>query len=121
MIQILLICMYVCMYVCRYTVNEDLKFMYAACRVKACVSELVSLDLDVRSSAAYGLTHILAALTVTNSELMAKALADKVCLLHSMYVYMYVCMYEDSECIPSYIRILLPTSFVCMYVCTMYV
>jgi hypothetical protein len=60
----------VCMYVC-----------YGCCvasRVKACVSELVSLDLDVRSSAAYGLAHILAALTVTNSELMAKALADKV-------------------------------------------
>ena len=52
--------------------------MYVASRVKACVSELVSLDLDVRSSAAYGLAHILAALTVTNSELMAKALADKV-------------------------------------------
>ena len=52
--------------------------MDVASRVKACVSELVSLDLDVRSSAAYGLAHILAALTVTNSELMAKALADKV-------------------------------------------
>ena len=67
-----------CMYVC----------MCAASRVKACVSELVSLDLDVRSSAAYGLTHILAALTVTNSELMAKALADKVLLLECT-----VCMY----------------------------
>lgn len=79
MIQIILICMYVYLSLC----------MYVASRVKACVSELVSLDLDVRSSAAYGLTHILAALTVTNSELMAKALADKVLLP----AFCIVCMY----------------------------
>jgi len=45
--------------------------------VKACFSELTHLELDVRSSAAYGLMHILAALTVTNAELKAKALAEK--------------------------------------------
>ena len=37
----------------------------------------MKLDLDARSTAAYGLTHILCALTVTNRELRAKALADK--------------------------------------------
>lgn len=41
------------------------------------MTELTRLDLDVRSSAAYGLVHILAALTVTNAELKARALADK--------------------------------------------
>lgn len=46
-------------------------------RVAACVSELVKLDLDVRSTAAYGVAHILASLTVTNRELRAIALADK--------------------------------------------
>lgn len=34
-------------------------------------------DLDCRSSAAYGLAHILASLTVTNHELRLKALAEK--------------------------------------------
>lgn len=51
--------------------------MLVITRVKACVTELTRLDLDVRSSAAYGLVHILAALTVTNAELKARALADK--------------------------------------------
>jgi hypothetical protein len=37
----------------------------------------LALDLDVRSTAAYGLAHILAALTVTNQELHAKALQEK--------------------------------------------
>ncbi len=46
-------------------------------RVAACITELTKLDLDVRSTAAYGLTHILAALTVTNSELHTRALAEK--------------------------------------------
>lgn len=41
------------------------------------MAELAKLDLDVRSTAAYGFTHIFAALTVTNSELRAKALAEK--------------------------------------------
>lgn len=35
------------------------------------------MDLDVKSTAAYGLAHIMAALTVTNRELRAKALAEK--------------------------------------------
>jgi hypothetical protein len=47
------------------------------CRVAACVAELTKLDLDVRSTAAYGVAHILCALTVTNRELRAAALADK--------------------------------------------
>jgi len=46
-------------------------------RVAACIPELMKLDLDARSTAAYGLTHILCALTVTNRELRTKALADK--------------------------------------------
>ena len=46
-------------------------------RVAACVAELTKLDLDVRSTAAYGAMHILCALTVTNRELRAIALADK--------------------------------------------
>ncbi len=46
-------------------------------RVAACIAELTKLDLDVRSTAAYGLAHILAAVTVTNGELHAKALAAK--------------------------------------------
>jgi hypothetical protein len=48
-----------------------------SCRVAACVAELTKLDLDVRSTAAYGVAHILCALTVTNRELRAAALADK--------------------------------------------
>ena len=46
-------------------------------RVAACVSELVHLDLDARSTAAFGVSHILSALTVTNRELRALALAEK--------------------------------------------
>lgn len=38
---------------------------------------LIAEQLDVRSTAAYGLCHIIASLTVTNHELKAKALADK--------------------------------------------
>ena len=41
------------------------------------MSELTKLDLDVRSTAAYGVAHILCSLTVTNRELRALALADK--------------------------------------------
>lgn len=43
----------------------------------ACVQELTKLDLDVRSTAAYGVAHILCALSVTNRELRAIALAEK--------------------------------------------
>lgn len=46
-------------------------------RVAACVAELTKLDLDARSTAAYGVAHILSSLTVTNRELRALALADK--------------------------------------------
>ena len=38
---------------------------------------LTGLVLDDRSTAAYGVAHILAALTVTNRELRDKALAEK--------------------------------------------
>ena len=43
----------------------------------ACVAELTKLDVDARSSAAYGVAYILSALTVTNKELRAIALAEK--------------------------------------------
>ena len=46
-------------------------------RVAACIPELLQLDLDARSTSAYGLTHLMCALTVTNRELRAKALAEK--------------------------------------------
>ena len=46
-------------------------------RVSSCVAELTKLDLDSRSTAAYGICHILCALTVTNRELRMAALADK--------------------------------------------
>ncbi len=46
-------------------------------RVSPAVASLVALDVDPRSTAAYGIAHILAALTVSNHELKAKALADK--------------------------------------------
>jgi hypothetical protein len=45
--------------------------------VAACIGELTRLDLDLRSTAAYGVVHILCSLTVTNRELRALALADK--------------------------------------------
>ena len=54
-----------------------LRLLRCLSRVAACIPELMKLDLDARSTAAYGLTHILCALTVTNRELRAKALADK--------------------------------------------
>ena len=41
------------------------------------MAELTKLDLDARSTAAYGVAHILSSLTVTNRELRALALADK--------------------------------------------
>ena len=47
----------------------------------ASLDALLSIDLDptstARSTAPYGVAHILAALTVTNKELRAKALAEK--------------------------------------------
>ena len=56
---------------------DCLRLLRCLSRVAACIPELMKLDLDARSTAAYGLTHILCALTVTNRELRAKALADK--------------------------------------------
>ena len=41
------------------------------------VKHFPKLQIDGRSSAAYGMAHILAALTVTNKELKALALAEK--------------------------------------------
>lgn len=43
----------------------------------ASIEHLLGLDLDTRSTIAYGVAHILAAVTVTNKELHAKALAEK--------------------------------------------
>lgn len=57
--------------------NRCFHLLRCLSRVAACIPELMKLDLDARSTAAYGLTHILCALTVTNRELRAKALADK--------------------------------------------
>lgn len=37
----------------------------------------MALEIDERSTIAYGVAHILAAVTVTNRELRAKALAEK--------------------------------------------
>jgi hypothetical protein len=45
--------------------------------VAASIEHLLGLDLDTRSTIAYGVAHILAAVTVTNKELHAKALAEK--------------------------------------------
>eukprot|EP01034_Spumella_vulgaris_P029108 gene29108-36099_t len=56
-------------------VKEEI--VHGSYRVAACISELTKLELDVRSTAGYGLAHILAALTVTNGELHARALAEK--------------------------------------------
>jgi hypothetical protein len=51
------------------------------CRVAQSMESLLKLDLDPattgRSTAPYGVAHILAAVTVTNNELRAKALAEK--------------------------------------------
>jgi hypothetical protein len=50
-------------------------------RVAASLESILQIDLDpsttTRSTAPYGVAHILAALTVTNKELRAKALAEK--------------------------------------------
>jgi hypothetical protein len=51
--------------------------VFVLCRVAPSISALVSIEVDPRSTAAYGIAHILAALTVTNQELRAKALAEK--------------------------------------------
>lgn len=43
----------------------------------ASVGPLVALEIDQRSTIAYGVAHILASLSVTNAELRRKALAEK--------------------------------------------
>jgi hypothetical protein len=53
------------------------EIVHGSYRVAASLSSLVNLDLDVRSTAAYGLAHIFAALTVSNHELRKRALAEK--------------------------------------------
>jgi hypothetical protein len=46
--------------------------------VAACVEHLLGVDLDAApATASYGVAHILCALSVTNAELRALALAEK--------------------------------------------
>ena len=59
----------------RSAVKEEL--VHGSTRVAAPMSFITSLEFDERSTAAYGVAHILAALTVTNKELRDKALAEK--------------------------------------------
>ena len=56
-------------------IKEEL--VHGSYRVAASVEHLLALELDASSTAAYGVAHILAALTVTNAELRSRALADK--------------------------------------------
>ncbi|RYH32189.1 hypothetical protein EON65_01040 [archaeon] len=51
--------------------------VHGSSRVASLIADLASLEVDPRSTAAYGLAHILASLTVTNKELKALALAEK--------------------------------------------
>jgi hypothetical protein len=46
-------------------------------RVASIAGDLCALVVDPRSTAAFGLAHVFAALTVTNRELQALALAEK--------------------------------------------
>jgi hypothetical protein len=59
----------------------DFVWNYVSYRVAASLESILQIDLDpsttTRSTAPYGVAHILAALTVTNKELRAKALAEK--------------------------------------------
>ncbi|CAM9233984.1 unnamed protein product, partial [Ectocarpus fasciculatus] len=59
----------------RSAVKEEL--VHGSARVASPMSYITSLVLDERSTASYGIAHILAALTVTNKELRDKALAEK--------------------------------------------
>jgi len=61
----------------RTHVKEEL--VHGSFRLAPAIQTLVSVSplLDERSTAAYGIAHILAAITVTNSELRAIALAEK--------------------------------------------
>lgn len=53
------------------------EIVHGSHRVSSAVLALLALDLDMRSTAAYGLAHILASLTVSNHELRARALAER--------------------------------------------
>jgi len=59
----------------RSHVKEEL--VHGSFRVASAIQLLANLELDARSTAGYGLAHIFAALTVTNKELHAIALAAK--------------------------------------------
>jgi len=59
----------------RSHVKEEL--VHGSFRVASAIQLLATLELDARSTAGYGLAHIFAALTVTNTELHAIALAEK--------------------------------------------
>jgi tetratricopeptide (TPR) repeat protein len=56
-------------------VKEEI--VHGSSRVKSCISELVNLSIPEGSSALFAIAHIFAALTVTNRELKALALAEK--------------------------------------------
>lgn len=58
-------------------INTHILYVNLLRRVAASIEHLLGLDLDTRSTVAYGVAHILAAVTVTNKELHAKALAEK--------------------------------------------
>lgn len=59
----------------RSVVKEEL--VHGSSRVASPMSYITSLIFDERSTASYGIAHIIAALTVTNKELRDKALAEK--------------------------------------------
>ena len=67
------VCMCMCMCVYAYAYG----FNVFNGRVAASVEHLLAIEFEASSTAAYGVAHILAALTVTNAELRRHALADK--------------------------------------------
>jgi tetratricopeptide (TPR) repeat protein len=56
-------------------VKEEI--VHGSSRVKSCIAELINLSIPEGSSALFAIAHIFAALTVTNRELKALALAEK--------------------------------------------
>lgn len=59
----------------RTVVKEEL--VHGSARVASPMAYMTNLVFDERSTASYGIAHILAALTVTNKELRDRALAEK--------------------------------------------
>lgn len=59
----------------RTFVKEEL--VHGSYRVAPSIDPLLKLEIDPRSTIGYGVAHILASITVTNRELLKKALADK--------------------------------------------